>query len=89
MYKSEQQKEALERFDELLAVVSSAPSVQVLSSWPMDAYLQRGGDWLKILQTVIADRMEVLASVVDVDRRLFEQRSLNTKYNIVQNMLQH
>jgi hypothetical protein len=87
-YKSEQQALALGRFDEILTIVGSAPMVKVLESWPIEAYLQRGNDWLKIIQGVIADRMETIASVVDIDRRIFLERSLQGKYDILQNAVQ-
>lgn len=89
VYKREQQAKALARFDQLLGLVMSSPMARLFFDWPIDAYLQRGNDWLKILQTLAADRMETLASIVDLDRRVFLDRTLTDKYDILQNTLQH
>lgn len=88
VYKREQQGRALTKFNELLRIITSSPMAQVFFDWPIDAYLQRGNDWLKMMQTIASDRMDALATVVDLDRRVFMERDLSDKYDIIQNVMQ-
>jgi hypothetical protein len=88
VYKREQQAVALSKFDQIISLLTSSPMMKILYDWPIDAYLQRGNDWLELMQTVASDRMETLAAMVDLDRRVFLKRSLSPKFNILQNILQ-
>gem|GEM_PF-1436527 len=88
VYKREHQALAMSRFDQLLEVIGSSSMAQVFFNWPISAYLQRGNDWLSIMQTISSDRIEALASIVDLDRRVFLQRELTSKYDVLQNVMQ-
>ena len=88
VYKREQQVKALKNYNKVISLVTTPIMDRIFMEWPIDAYLQRGNDWLSIMQTIASDRMETLAAMVDLDRRIFLKRNLSTKFNILQNILQ-
>ena len=88
VYKREQQTIALSKYGQIISILTSSPMMKIFYDWPINAYLQRGNDWLGLMQTVASDRMETLATMVDLDRRVFLKRNLSPKFNILQNILQ-
>lgn len=87
-YKGEKQAAAIKLYDEIMAVVSKPSMRATYQLWDMSHYLQRGNDLLKLLKTVANDRLEAIATMVDLDRRIFLVDDLARKNDIVQNMVQ-
>jgi len=70
-YKEDRLRHAVGRYDQLLELVVGRAASEVLFAWPARAFKQLGHDWLKLMQTIAADRMGAVAELVDLKRRIF------------------
>ena len=70
-YKDEQLRHAAGRYDALIATIVGPAAGKTLFSWPAKAFASAGSDWIRLMQTIVADRMGVIAELVDLKRRVF------------------
>jgi len=70
-YKADRLREAVGRYDQLVDLIAGPAAGKVLHMWPAKAFKQMGYDWLKIMQTIVEDRMSAVSELVDLKRRIF------------------
>ncbi|MBM4321085.1 MAG: hypothetical protein FJ125_14315, partial [Deltaproteobacteria bacterium] len=70
-YKGDKLREAVAGYDRVVKLVAGSPAASVLFAWPASGFKQSGRDWIKIFQTVASDRMDAIAELVDLRRRVF------------------
>jgi hypothetical protein len=86
-YKADQLRDAVAGYDKVIKqIVGKAPSA-VLFGWPARAFKQAGFDWLKTMRTIASDRMDAIAELVDLRRRVFLSTS-ETDFIFAHHMLQ-
>jgi len=78
-YKSERLRAAFASYGELLDLYLSPSAAGVLWLWPMAEFQGRGNEWLRQMQVVVADRLEVQRQLVDLRRRLFAGTDRNDR----------
>lgn len=87
-YKSENLREAVSRYDELVHEIVGPTAAAVLDLWPARAFKQWGYDWLGIMQEVVDARMDAIAELVDLERRVFMGTG-EDEFIFAQHMMQH
>jgi hypothetical protein len=87
-YKGEKQAKAISIYNDIMEIVSKPSMRSVYQLWDMSHYLQRGADILTLLKSIANDRLEAVATMVDLDRRIYLIDDLASKNDIVQNMIQ-
>ncbi len=87
-YKAERLRHAVDRYDQLLGLIVGPAAGKVLFPWPARAFKQSGNDWLKLMQTIVADRMSAIADLVDLNRRVFLNTG-ETDFVFAQHLMQH
>jgi hypothetical protein len=70
-YKGDRLREAVSSYDEVTQLIVGAPAAAVLFDWPVMNFKQAGNDWLKIMRTVLEDRLGAIAELIDLKRRIF------------------
>jgi len=70
-YKAEKLESAFATYGRLVDLFLSPDAAGVLWRWPMARFQGRGNDWLRQMQIVVRDRLEVQRQLVDLRRRLF------------------
>jgi hypothetical protein len=61
---------AWDTYNALLAEMTSPVSTKVLFEWPMSSFETLGKTWLGQMHSVASDRMDALAEIIDLKRRL-------------------
>lgn len=69
-YKLEQLQVSLAKYDGMLAEIVGVPGAWTLTSIDVSDFSGRGRDWLDLMHTIVSDRMDTLAELIDVKRRL-------------------
>ncbi len=87
-YKRDRLEDAFFRYNEALDSMVGPAETAVLFEWPAGAFATVGQDWLKILHSIAADRMTVLAELVDLHRRLLLAET-TTDFVFAQHLMQH
>ncbi len=87
-YKADKLREAVRRYDQVLALIVNPAAAKVLFTWPARAFRSAGNDWLGIMQAVVADRMDAIAQLVDLERRVFTSTG-STDFAFAQHLMQH
>ena len=87
-YKADRLREAVARYDELVELIVAPAAAKVLFEWPARAFKQWGNDWLAIMHDVVAARMETLAELIDLERRVFMGTDEH-EFAFAQHMMQH
>ena len=70
-YKNDRLRAAVHRYDTATESIISPVASAMLFKFPADGFMQRGNDWLEIMKTLAADRMDAIAEFVDLKRRVF------------------
>ncbi|MFH0903044.1 MAG: hypothetical protein V2A73_20640, partial [Pseudomonadota bacterium] len=70
-YKEQSLRAAFARYEQLSRLSVGTIEAAVLFNWPMRAFKQQGNDWLALMQTMMSDRMDVLAELTDLKRRVY------------------
>lgn len=70
-YKAAELERAVARYDDLVVQIAGPAAAGVLFQWPARAFKSMGNDWLRILQDIASRRMEALAELIDLRRRVF------------------
>ena len=87
-YKSEHLRESVARYDELIHEIVGTPAAAVLDGWPARKFKQWGYDWLGVMQEVVDARMDAIAELVDLERRVFMGTD-EDEFAFAQHMMQH
>ena len=70
-YKAEKLESAFSTYSALSRLFLSSDAASVFWLWPMERFQTRGNEWLRQMQVIIEDRLEVQRQLVDLRRRLF------------------
>ncbi|MEW5847247.1 MAG: dickkopf-related protein [Myxococcota bacterium] len=70
-FKADKLERANRRYDDLTALVLEPAAASVLFDWRMWAFEARGQEWLRQMHVMAADRMDALAELVDLRRRIY------------------
>ena len=70
-YKGDSLRKAVAQYDALIETFVGRPATRVLSHWPAAGFKANAFEWLKLMHTIVSDRMGALAELVDLERRVF------------------
>ncbi len=87
-YKDEKLVYALRKYDELVRQFVGPFDAWTLLRFPMRAFLSAGQEWVDLMNTVFSDRMNILADVVDMRRRVFMTTD-NNDFRFAKHLMQH
>lgn len=71
-------QEAMQNYDEVVALFLNPQASLILDEWPIEFYLQDGNDWLGIMGSVLEDRLGTFADLGDMSKRVFG--TVNDRY---------
>ncbi len=69
-YKMDKLRAAVRQYDALVNEIVGPDAAKVLFTWPGRAFKSTGNDWLEIMHTIVSDRMDAIAELVDLERRV-------------------
>jgi len=87
-YKADHLRFAVAQYDQVLRQIVGPSAAKVLFTWPARAFKQAGRDWLDMMQSVVSDRMDAIADLVDLERRVFMGTG-DTDFAFAQHMMQN
>ncbi|MEZ4267718.1 MAG: hypothetical protein R3F39_15165 [Myxococcota bacterium] len=87
-YKAEQLRLGVCRYDQAVDLMASTASAVVLGQWPASSFTGGGRDWLTIMYAVARDRMDILAELIDLRRRVFLATDA-ADFRFAQHLMQH
>jgi hypothetical protein len=70
-YKADQLSTAYNLYEKLIELGVSTPAASIMDNWPMTVFEGEGEPWLKQLEVLDTDRLNMEASLVDLRRRIF------------------
>ena len=70
-FKSDKLHEAARLYDALLGQHFETSASSVMFAWPMAYFQGRGAEWMKEMRVLSSDRLDVLAQLIDLRRRVF------------------
>lgn len=85
-YKQTKLQSALRRFNGMEMELFSPVSTSLMFKWPMRQYGDQGKLWLKDLHSVLADRLQVMRSLIDLRRRVLASNTVATS-SFVQHLM--
>jgi hypothetical protein len=87
-FKNDKLRFSLCRYEQALDLFVGLPAVATLSEWPARAFESAGGGWVDLMHTIVADRMEVIAELIDLRRRVLWSTD-GADFDFAQHLLQH
>ncbi len=68
-------REAIAKYDEALTRMLSPSATYVLNAWPASAFQRSSREWIEQMSTVLFDRLDAVAELADLERRLLDKAS--------------
>ena len=87
-FKAERLRSAFGTYGKLLDLFLAPEGVSVMWYWPMSGFQSHGNEWLRQMQLILTDRLEVQRQLVDLRRRTLASTDRNDRL-FAEHLAQH